>query len=59
VLSNAPRSGYDALNHSNTLPLWLREASHYTAHIGTHLNEHGKGDPTKVPPGGQLARRNS
>jgi hypothetical protein len=31
VLSNnAPRSGYDALNYSNTLPLWLREAGYYT-----------------------------
>jgi arylsulfatase A-like enzyme len=51
VLSNnALRSGYDTLNYSNALPLWLREAGYYTAHVGKHLNEHGEGDPTEVPP---------
>jgi arylsulfatase A-like enzyme len=52
VLGNAPPSGgYEKLDHSNTLPVWLQRAGYYTAHVGKYLNGYGKRSPTEVPPG--------
>jgi arylsulfatase A-like enzyme len=47
-----PEGGYNKLDHSNTLPLWLQRAGYHTAQIGKYLNEYGqKTDPHLVPPG--------
>src|SRR5829696_5871671 len=53
VLSNSPpNGGYTALNHNNTLPLWLQDAGYFTGHIGKYLNGYGRDTaPTLVPPG--------
>ncbi len=42
VLGNIPPGGgYYALDHSNTLPVWLQNAGYRTAHIGKYLNGYG------------------
>ncbi len=52
VLSNdPPNGGYAALDHTNTLPVWLQAAGYYTSHIGKYLNGYGKENPNEVPPG--------
>ena len=53
VMGNRPPGGgYAKLNHSNTLPVWLRAAGYRTAHIGKYLNGYGAQVPqTTVPPG--------
>jgi N-acetylglucosamine-6-sulfatase len=52
VLGNSPPAGgYVKLDHSNTLPVWLRNSGYYTAHIGKYLNGYGSRDPTEIPPG--------
>ena len=52
VLGNSPPAGgYAKLDHSNTLPVWLRDAGYYTAHIGKYLNGYGARDPLEIPPG--------
>jgi len=39
VLGNkSPEGGYHRLDHSNTLPVWLKEAGYQTAHVGKYLN---------------------
>ncbi len=44
--------GYNKLNHTNTLPVWLQAAGYYTSHIGKYLNGYGADTPkTLVPPG--------
>lgn len=49
VMANKPpHGGYGRLDHSNTLPVWLREAGYETAHVGKYLN--GYTGP-EVPPG--------
>ena len=49
VMANKPPDGgYGRLDHSNTLPVWLREAGYETAHVGKYLNGY-KGP--EVPPG--------
>ncbi|HKI02861.1 MAG TPA: sulfatase [Thermoanaerobaculia bacterium] len=50
LLNSGPNGGYQRLNHSNTLPVWLQEAGYYTAHIGKYLNNYGVGSPA-APPG--------
>jgi arylsulfatase A-like enzyme len=47
----APNGGYTALNHRNTLPLWLQAAGYWTSHIGRYLNGYNKIDPPPIPPG--------
>ena len=47
----APRGGYYKLRGENTLPVWLRNVSYQTIHLGKYLNEYGREDPTEVPPG--------
>lgn len=55
VLRNsAPNGGFDALDSSETLPVWLQRAGYLTGHIGKYLNgygERGDGLPAAVPPG--------
>lgn len=49
VLGNkGPDGGYPRLDHSNTLPVWLREAGYETAHVGKYLNLY---TGPEVPPG--------
>jgi arylsulfatase A-like enzyme len=51
VLANSgPNGGYQRLDHSNTLPVWLQEAGYYTAHLGKYLNNYGVDSPE--PPAG-------
>jgi N-acetylglucosamine-6-sulfatase len=50
VLHNAgPFGGYDALEHANTLPVWLQAAGYRTMHVGRYLNGYEYSDG--VPPG--------
>jgi arylsulfatase A-like enzyme len=49
-----PSGGYSKLAPTlgNSLPVWLRRAGYYTAHIGKFLNGYGSTGPdTDVPPG--------
>ena len=63
VLSNTPPSGgYEALDGSNTLPVWLQRAGYVTGHVGRYLNGYGVRDDLRDParldrvgrPAGQL-----
>jgi N-acetylglucosamine-6-sulfatase len=57
VMGNSPpEGGYVKLDHSNTLPVWLRRSGYYTAHIGKYLNGYGNpsrgaASTTEVPAG--------
>jgi N-acetylglucosamine-6-sulfatase len=52
VLSNvAPLGGYTRLDHSTTLPVWLRRGGYHTVHVGKHLNGYGVARPQEIPPG--------
>jgi N-acetylglucosamine-6-sulfatase len=59
VIGSDPRTGYGALNHSNTLPVWLRKSGYRTAMIGKYLNGYGlndfipepRPDSKEIPPG--------
>ena len=59
VTWNTPaEAGYLALDHQNTLPVWLRDFGYETIHIGKYLNQYGQAglDPAvpnrrEVPPG--------
>ena len=52
VMSNAlPTGGYEKLDHSNTLPVWLQRAGYRTVHIGKYLNGYGRRSATEIPPG--------
>jgi arylsulfatase A-like enzyme len=52
-------NGYNGLNHTNTLPVWLRTSGYRTAMVGKYLNGYGIEDgivePTfdalEIPPG--------
>jgi arylsulfatase A-like enzyme len=46
-----PSGGYRALDSSNTLPVWLRQAGYQTAFMGKFLNQYGEMNPHEVPPG--------
>lgn len=50
VANSGPNGGYQRLNHSNTLPVWLQAAGYYTAHVGKYLNNYGIGS-SAPPPG--------
>ena len=51
VLGNSPPlGGFDRLDISQTLPVWLRGAGYYTAHIGKFLNGYER-STVGVPPG--------
>ena len=51
--NNLPNGGYQKLDHSNTLAVWLQRAGYHTAHLGKYLNGYRtRGTPpTEVPPG--------
>jgi arylsulfatase A-like enzyme len=50
--NQAPYGGYDALDHTNTLPVWLQAAGYHTTHIGKYLNGYGRPDILQpAPPG--------
>jgi N-acetylglucosamine-6-sulfatase len=50
VLSNQlPDGGFQKLDSTNTLPVWLQQDGYYTAHIGKYLN--GYEQVRNVPPG--------
>jgi len=52
VRGNAPpQGGYQALDKSNTLAVWLQRAGYYTIHLGKFLNGYGRQNPTEIPPG--------
>jgi N-acetylglucosamine-6-sulfatase len=52
VLSNmAPTGGFTKLDHTNTLPVWLRRGGYHTVHIGKYLNGYRQGVSPDVPPG--------
>ncbi|HEX2176148.1 MAG TPA: sulfatase [Nocardioidaceae bacterium] len=53
VRTNAwPTGGYYKLDHSNTLPVWMKAAGYQTAFLGKYLNEYGRfGRAREVPPG--------
>ncbi len=46
-----PEGGYYALDHNNTLPVWLQKAGYRTAHIGKYLNGYGQ------PSASELAKK--
>jgi N-acetylglucosamine-6-sulfatase len=53
VLHNAgPHGGYPALDHTNTLPVWLQAAGYRTIMLGRYLNGYGNRVPGSIiPPG--------
>ncbi len=52
VLGNfPPDGGYGALDHRNTLPVWLQRAGYSTALVGKYLNGYGGQLKKTVPPG--------
>ncbi len=53
VLTNSlPNGGYEKLDHSNTLAVWLQSSGYNTALVGKYLNGYGKkGKQTEIPPG--------
>jgi len=52
VMGNAaPTGGYEKLDHSNTLPVWLQRAGYRTVHVGKYLNGYGRRSATEIPPG--------
>lgn len=46
-----PVGGYDLLDGSNTLPLWLQDAGYQTAFIGKFMVGYNQVVPREVPPG--------
>lgn len=50
VQNSGPHGGYQRLDHTSTLPVWLQEAGYYTVHIGKYLNNYGVDSP-EAPPG--------
>jgi N-acetylglucosamine-6-sulfatase len=52
-------NGYNGLDHSNTLAVWLRKSGYRTAMVGKYLNGYGLNDglpepvsdPREIPPG--------
>ncbi len=52
VRGNAPpQGGYQALDKSNTLAVWLQRGGYYTVHLGKFLNGYGHSNPTEIPAG--------
>lgn len=53
VLGNSPPDGgYDRLDHSNTLAVWLQRAGYHTALVGKYLNGYAtRGRALEIPPG--------
>jgi arylsulfatase A-like enzyme len=52
VRGNAlPQGGYEKLDSTNTLAVWLQRAGYYTVHLGKYLNGYGRRNPLEIPPG--------
>jgi N-acetylglucosamine-6-sulfatase len=52
VIGNQPPDGgYERLDTSNWLPVWLQGAGYRTVHIGKFLNRYGIRNAAEVPPG--------
>ncbi len=52
VLGNTPPlGGYQKLDKTNWLPLWLQRAGYRTVHLGKFLNGYGRDNPFEIPPG--------
>jgi len=49
--NSGPVGGYKALDHSNTLAVWLQSAGYVTGLIGKYLNGYGNVDMVQVIPG--------
>jgi N-acetylglucosamine-6-sulfatase len=46
-----PDGGYEALDSTNTLAVWLQRAGYYTVHLGKYLNGYGRRNPLEIPAG--------
>ena len=46
-----PHGGYEKLDSTNTLAVWLQRAGYYTTHIGKYLNGYGRQNPAEIPAG--------
>jgi len=46
-----PDGGFYALDHRNTLPVWLERAGYATSFVGHYLYRYGVRDPNVIPPG--------
>jgi arylsulfatase A-like enzyme len=52
VRGNAPPDGgFEKLDSSNTLAVWLQRGGYYTVHLGKYLNGYGRNNPTLIPAG--------
>jgi len=52
VRGNAlPQGGFEKLDGTNTLAVWLQSSGYYTAHLGKYLNGYGRRNPLEIPPG--------
>ena len=52
VRNNAlPEGGFEKLDGTNTLAVWLQRAGYYTVHLGKYLNGYGQRNPLEIPPG--------
>lgn len=52
VRNNAlPDGGFEKLDGTNTLAVWLQRAGYYTVHLGKYLNGYGRRNPLEIPPG--------
>jgi arylsulfatase A-like enzyme len=49
VVSTELPNGYNGLNHTNTLAVWLRQAGYRTAMVGKYLNGYGISDGIAEP----------
>jgi arylsulfatase A-like enzyme len=46
-----PHGGFEKLDGTNTLAVWLQQSGYYTAHLGKYLNGYGRRNPLEIPPG--------
>lgn len=53
VDNHPPDGGYEMLDHTETLPVWLGRAGYATAHVGKYMNGYGAIRRTEIPPGWQ------
>src|ERR687888_1618547 len=52
VRGNAlPQGGFEKLDGTNTLAVWLQQGGYYTVHLGKYLNGYGRRNPLEIPPG--------
>src|SRR6266550_1510308 len=52
VRGNAlPQGGFEKLDSTNTLAVWLQRSGYYTVHLGKYLNGYGRRNPLEIPPG--------